>query len=122
MPVRVRADLAAMPDYVPGRKIAGAINLSSNEVSYPPPAAIVAAVSEAAATVHRYPAMGSDDDARVGVHASAPRAGGGLLRALRTSARSCAMVNCRCSNSASLRARKLRVSRSFSLTPLGVSR
>ncbi|MCO1581320.1 histidinol-phosphate transaminase [Crossiella sp. SN42] len=61
MPVRVRADLAAMPDYVPGRKIAGAINLASNEVSYPPPAAIVAAVSEAAASVHRYPAMGSED-------------------------------------------------------------
>lgn len=61
MPVTVRADLAQIPDYVAGRKIPGAIILSSNELSGPPPASVLAAVTEAAADVNRYPAMGCDD-------------------------------------------------------------
>jgi histidinol-phosphate aminotransferase len=61
MPVTVRADLASLPDYVAGRKVPGAVILSSNELSGPPPAAVVAAVTEAAADVNRYPAMGCDD-------------------------------------------------------------
>ncbi len=61
MPVTVRADLAQVPDYVAGRKIPGAIILSSNELSGPPPASVLAAVTEAAADVNRYPAMGADE-------------------------------------------------------------
>jgi histidinol-phosphate aminotransferase len=75
MPVTVRADLADIPDYVPGRKIPGAIVLSSNEVSTAPPASVLAAIAEAAAEVNRYPAMACDDlmtavSARYGVDAS----------------------------------------------------
>lgn len=61
MPITVREDLAGIPDYVPGRKIPGAVVLSSNEVATPPPDAIVAAVTEAAAEVNRYPLWSSDD-------------------------------------------------------------
>lgn len=61
MPVTVRADLAQIADYVAGKKIPGAIILSSNELSGPPPASVVAAVTEAAADVNRYPAMGADE-------------------------------------------------------------
>jgi histidinol-phosphate aminotransferase len=61
MAITVREDLAAIPDYVPGRKIPGAIILSSNEVPGAPPDAILAAIAEAAADVNRYPAMGCDD-------------------------------------------------------------
>lgn len=61
MPVTVRADLASLPDYIAGRKVPGAVILSSNELSGPPPASILAAVNEAAADVNRYPAMGADD-------------------------------------------------------------
>ncbi|HET9142659.1 histidinol-phosphate transaminase [Actinophytocola sp.] len=61
MPISVRADLAGIPDYVPGRKIPGAIVLSSNEVATPPPDAVLAAITEAAAEVNRYPLWSSDD-------------------------------------------------------------
>jgi histidinol-phosphate aminotransferase len=61
MSVTVRADLASLPDYVAGRKVPGAIILSSNELSGPAPASVLAAIVEAAADVHRYPAMGCDD-------------------------------------------------------------
>ena len=61
MPVTVRADLAQIADYVAGRKIPGAIILSSNELSGPPPATVLDAVTEAAADVNRYPAMGADE-------------------------------------------------------------
>jgi histidinol-phosphate aminotransferase len=61
MPITVRADLAAIPDYVPGRKIPGAIVLSSNEAATPPPDAVLAAINEAAAEVNRYPLWSSDD-------------------------------------------------------------
>jgi histidinol-phosphate aminotransferase len=53
-----RADLAALPSYVPGRAVPGAIKLASNEVPYGPLPGVVDAVAEAAAGVHRYPDMG----------------------------------------------------------------
>ncbi|GAB3441504.1 histidinol-phosphate transaminase [Actinophytocola sediminis] len=61
MALTVRADLANLPDYIPGRKIPGAVNLSSNEVSTPAPAAVLAAIAEAATEVNRYPQMANDD-------------------------------------------------------------
>ncbi|MPZ82926.1 MAG: histidinol-phosphate transaminase [Actinophytocola sp.] len=57
----VRADLANLPDYIPGRKIPGAIVLSSNEVSTPTPPSVLAAMAEAAAGANRYPQMANDD-------------------------------------------------------------
>ena len=57
----VRADLANLPDYIPGRKIPGAIVLSSNEVSTPTPPSVLAAMAEAAASANRYPQMANDD-------------------------------------------------------------
>jgi histidinol-phosphate aminotransferase len=61
MPVTVRADLASLPDYIAGRKVPGAVILSSNELSGSAPASVLAAIAEAAADVNRYPAMGCDD-------------------------------------------------------------
>ena len=61
MSVTVRADLASLPDYVAGRKVPGAVILSSNELSGPAPASVLAAVAEAAADVNRYPAMDCGD-------------------------------------------------------------
>ncbi|OLF18653.1 histidinol-phosphate transaminase [Actinophytocola xanthii] len=61
MALTVRADLANLPDYIPGRKIPGAVVLSSNEVSTPAPAAVLAAIADAAADVNRYPQMANDD-------------------------------------------------------------
>jgi histidinol-phosphate aminotransferase len=61
MPLSVRADLANLPNYVPGRKIPGAIVLSSNEVSTPAPQSVLAAIANAAAEVNRYPQMANDD-------------------------------------------------------------
>ncbi len=61
MPVTVRADLAEIADYVAGKKIPGAIILSSNELSGPAPASVLAAIAEATAEVNRYPAIGADD-------------------------------------------------------------
>ena len=53
-----RADLDALPAYVPGRTVPGAIKLASNEVPYGPLPGVVEAIAEAAADVHRYPDMG----------------------------------------------------------------
>src|SRR5215210_5398282 len=53
-----RADLDALPNYVPGRTVAGAIKLASNEVPYGPLPGVVEAIGEAAAGIHRYPDMG----------------------------------------------------------------
>jgi histidinol-phosphate aminotransferase len=61
MALTVRADLANLPAYIPGRKIPGAVVLSSNEVSTPAPAAVLAAIADAAAEVNRYPQMANDD-------------------------------------------------------------
>jgi histidinol-phosphate aminotransferase len=62
-----RADLDALPAYVPGRSaadlarelgIAEAIKLASNEVPYGPLPGVVEAVTEAMTASHRYPDMG----------------------------------------------------------------
>lgn len=53
-----RADLDALPNYVPGRTVPGAIKLASNEVPYGPLPGVVEAITEAATTSHRYPDMG----------------------------------------------------------------
>ena len=53
-----RADLDALPTYVPGRTVPGAIKLASNEVPYGPLPGVVEAITEAAAGAHRYPDMG----------------------------------------------------------------
>ncbi|KXK58879.1 aminotransferase [Micromonospora rosaria] len=62
-----RADLDALPNYVPGRSPADlarelglpeAIKLASNEVPYGPLPGVVEAVAEAVAGSHRYPDMG----------------------------------------------------------------
>jgi histidinol-phosphate aminotransferase len=57
MAMLTRADLAALPDYVPGRNLPGAAKLSSNEVPYGPLPGVVEAITQAATSVHRYPDM-----------------------------------------------------------------
>jgi histidinol-phosphate aminotransferase len=52
-----RSDLDALPNYVPGRSVPGAIKLASNEVPYGPLPGVVEAITEAAAGIHRYPDM-----------------------------------------------------------------
>jgi histidinol-phosphate aminotransferase len=52
-----RADLDALPTYVPGRTVPGAVKLASNEVPYGPLPGVVEAITEAAANAHRYPDM-----------------------------------------------------------------
>jgi histidinol-phosphate aminotransferase len=61
---RLRAVLAALPRYVPGRPAtaeAGRVTykISSNENPYPPLPSVVEAVTRAATTMNRYPDMGS---------------------------------------------------------------
>jgi histidinol-phosphate aminotransferase len=58
MTALTRADLAALPSYVPGRSVPGAIKLASNEVPFGPLPGVVDAVTKAAAGMHRYPDMG----------------------------------------------------------------
>jgi histidinol-phosphate aminotransferase len=53
-----RSDLDALPSYVPGRSVPGAVKLASNEVPYGPLPGVVEAITEAATGVHRYPDMG----------------------------------------------------------------
>lgn len=53
-----RADLQALPTYVPGRTVPGAIKLASNEVPYGPLPGVAEAIADAAANTHRYPDMG----------------------------------------------------------------
>jgi histidinol-phosphate aminotransferase len=73
MPLSVRADLVNLPNYVPGRKIPGAIVLSSNEVSTPAPQSVLSAIANAAADVNRYPQMANDDVlARTAAHLGLP--------------------------------------------------
>ncbi len=58
MSARARADLESLPSYVPGRTIAGAVKLASNEVPEGPLPSVVAAITDAAAGVNRYPDNG----------------------------------------------------------------
>ena len=55
----IRADLATIPTYVPGRRLVDATKLSSNEVSFSPLPAAVDAVTEATQGANRYPDMGA---------------------------------------------------------------
>jgi histidinol-phosphate aminotransferase len=55
MTVRLRDTLAALPAYVPGRTVPGAVKLASNETPYPPLPHVLARIAEAAAEVNRYP-------------------------------------------------------------------
>jgi histidinol-phosphate aminotransferase len=57
--IAARADLASLPDYVPGRSIPGAIKLASNEVPGGPLPSVAMAIAEAAAEVNRYPDTGA---------------------------------------------------------------
>jgi histidinol-phosphate aminotransferase len=52
-----RPDLAALPNYLPGRSVPGAIKLASNEVPYGPLPGVVEAVKAAAEGAHLYPDM-----------------------------------------------------------------
>lgn len=61
---RLRAVLAGIPRYVPGRPAAAGedrvtYKISSNENPYPPLPSVLDAVARAAATMNRYPDMGS---------------------------------------------------------------
>lgn len=55
----IREDLAAIPSYVPGRRLESATKLSSNEVSFSPLPAAIEAATQAATTANRYPDMGA---------------------------------------------------------------
>ncbi|MHA7135153.1 histidinol-phosphate transaminase [Oerskovia turbata] len=62
--VPLRPAVAALPAYVPGARLApgsSAFKLSSNENPFPPPAAVVAAIVDAAADTNRYPDMYATD-------------------------------------------------------------
>ena len=54
-PMALRPALSALPAYVPGRTVAGAIKLASNEVPYPPLPSVIDAIAAAAAGMNRYP-------------------------------------------------------------------
>ena len=57
--IPTRADLAALPAYVPGRTVPGAIKLASNEVPEGPLPSVIDAIGRAAAEINRYPDMGA---------------------------------------------------------------
>ena len=57
--VRLRESMAAVPAYVPGRKIPGAVVLASNESPYGLLPGVAALLAEEAKGVSRYPDMGS---------------------------------------------------------------
>ncbi|PXY34980.1 histidinol-phosphate transaminase [Prauserella sp. PE36] len=57
--IPTRADLAALPAYVPGRTVPGAIKLASNEVPGGPLPSVAEAIAHATAQVNRYPDMGA---------------------------------------------------------------
>jgi histidinol-phosphate aminotransferase len=53
-----RADLDALPAYIPGKAIPGSIKLASNEVPYGPLPGVVEALTVALGDINRYPDMG----------------------------------------------------------------
>lgn len=59
MTAQLRAALAALPAYTPGRTVPGAIKLASNEMPFPPLDSVVRAITEAAAGMNRYPDNGA---------------------------------------------------------------
>ncbi|MBZ8177462.1 histidinol-phosphate transaminase [Corynebacterium poyangense] len=56
----IRAEIADMPEYVPGKDYPGAIKLSSNEVTTAPVPEVKEAVMEVLDNPNRYPDMGVD--------------------------------------------------------------
>ncbi|MEE6271889.1 histidinol-phosphate transaminase [Georgenia sp. MJ206] len=89
---RLRPDVASLPAYVPGgRPAAGATayKLSSNENPFPPLPGVLAAVSDAAADLNRYPDMYATDlvealGERLGVGAERVVVGNGSVGVLET--------------------------------------
>ncbi|WP_375498120.1 histidinol-phosphate transaminase [uncultured Jatrophihabitans sp.] len=80
----IRPALAAMPAYIPGRTVAGAIKLASNEVPYPPLPSVLARIADAAAGINRYPDNASTEltqalAARLGVAVEQVRVGCGSV-------------------------------------------
>ena len=59
MTARLRPAMAALPAYVPGRKVPGAVVLASNESPYGLLPGVAAVLAEEAATASRYPDMTS---------------------------------------------------------------
>jgi histidinol-phosphate aminotransferase len=55
MTVRLRPTLAALPAYVPGRTVPGALKLASNETVYPPLPHVLQRITEVAGDANRYP-------------------------------------------------------------------
>ena len=53
--MRLRDDLAALPAYVAGRTVPGAVKLASNEMPLPPLPAVLDAIARAAEAGNRYP-------------------------------------------------------------------
>lgn len=51
----VRSDLDAIPAYIPGASVPGAVKLASNETTAGPLPSVAAAIAEAAAGANRYP-------------------------------------------------------------------
>jgi histidinol-phosphate aminotransferase len=82
--VTLRPVLASLPAYVPGRSVAGAVKLASNEVPYPPLPSVLARIAEAAAGINRYPDNASSEltgvlAQRCGVAAEQVRVGCGSV-------------------------------------------
>ncbi|WP_433408892.1 histidinol-phosphate transaminase [Saccharomonospora azurea] len=57
--IPTRADLAALPAYVPGRTVPGAIKLASNEVPGGPLPSVADAIARASHEINRYPDLGA---------------------------------------------------------------
>lgn len=58
MTVRLRPELADLPAYTPGRTVAGAIKIASNETVHPPLPSVRAAIEDAIGNINRYPDNG----------------------------------------------------------------
>ncbi len=61
MSVHLRPVLSSLPAYVPGRTVAGAIKLASNETPYPPLPHVVDRIAAAAQAANRYPDSNSTE-------------------------------------------------------------
>src|SRR6476469_1625903 len=55
MSVHLRPVLSSLPAYVPGRTVAGAIKLASNETPHPPLPHVIERITAAAGSANRYP-------------------------------------------------------------------
>ncbi|WP_428352732.1 histidinol-phosphate transaminase [Mycolicibacterium sp.] len=58
MPARLRPELADLPAYTPGRTVAGAIKIASNETVHGPLPSVRAAIEKATDGINRYPDNG----------------------------------------------------------------